>query len=233
MRWLTARPIAHRGFHDLARGRPENSLPAFEAAVASGYAIECDLHPAADGVPVVFHDGDLGRLTGETGCVRDRTAAELRRRTLLGTQERIPSLDELLELTGGRVPLVIELKHMPGRDAGFARTVVERVRRYHGPAALMSFDHSLIADVRAAAPELPCGLTAEGDWRTGPDHLRAVLRLGVDFISYRLRDLPTPVPLFARRVLRIPLISWTIRDPAEVPRARAWTDQITFEGFPA
>lgn len=233
MRWLTARPIAHRGFHDLARGRPENSLPAFDAAIQSGYAIECDLHPSADGVPVVFHDDDLGRLTGEAGCVRDRTAAELRRRTLLGTREWIPTLEELLQLTEGRVPLVIELKHMPGRDAGFARAVVDRLKRYHGPAALMSFDHALIADVRAAAPDLPRGLTAEGDWRTGPDHLKAVLRLGVDFISYRIHDLPTPLPVFARRVLRIPLICWTVRNSADLSRAKAWTDQITFEGFAA
>lgn len=233
MRWLTARPIAHRGYHDLTRGRPENSLPAFEAALRSGYAIECDLHPSADGVPVVFHDDDLGRLTGETGCVRDRTAAELRRPTLLGTRERIPTLDELLHLIEGRVPLVIELKHMPGRDAGFGRAVADRLRHYDGPAALMSFDPALIADMRAAAPELPRGLTAEGDWRTGRDHLTAILRLGINFISYRIQDLPTPLPVFARRVLRIPLICWTVRNPAELSRAKALTDQITFEGFAA
>ena len=62
LRWLTARPIAHRGYHDLRRGRPENTLAAFDAAVAAHYAIECDLHISADGVPVVFHDDDLERL---------------------------------------------------------------------------------------------------------------------------------------------------------------------------
>ena len=120
LRWLTARPIAHRGFHDLRRGRPENTLAAFDAAVEARYAIECDLHISADGVPVVFHDDELERLTGEPGAVRDRTAAELGDLRVAGTGEWIPTLDELLALVGGRVPLVIELKHVPGRDAGLA-----------------------------------------------------------------------------------------------------------------
>jgi glycerophosphoryl diester phosphodiesterase len=230
-RWLTARPIAHRGLHDLARGRPENSLAAFEDAVAGRYAIECDLHISADGVPVVFHDDFLDRLTGESGSVRDRTAAELGDLRLFDTQEWVPTLDEMLAQVAGRVPLVIELKHVPGRDAGFALAVVERLRRYDGLAALMSFDADLLADVRAAAPEIPRGLIAEGDWRRGVEHMRAALRLGVDFVSYSIRDLPTPMPVFARRVLGIPLICWTVRTRAQQKKAEAWTDQITFEGF--
>src|ERR671916_236 len=135
-RWLTARPIAHRGLHDLRRGRPENSVAAFEAAVEASYAIECDLHLSSDGVPVVFHDDDLQRLTGTAGCVRDRTAAELGDLRLAGTPEWIPTLQELLELANGRVPLVLELKHFAGRDAGFAWAVAELLKHYDGPVAL-------------------------------------------------------------------------------------------------
>jgi glycerophosphoryl diester phosphodiesterase len=231
LRWLTARPIAHRGYHDLARGRPENTLSAFSAAIGARYAIECDLHPSADGLPMVFHDDDLQRLTGASGCVRDRPSSELRDMRVLGTREWVPTLDELLDLVGGRVPLVIELKHMAGRDRGFARTVVERLQAYDGPAALMSFDTGLIADIRAADPHLPRGLTAEGDWRTASDHFKTILRLGVDFVSHRVDDLPSPAPIFARRALGIPLICWTVRTPAQRRRAAAWTDQMTFEGF--
>ena len=231
--WLTAHPIAHRGFHDLARGVPENSLAAFQAAVDARYAIECDLHPSSDGVPMVFHDDELGRLTGLSGGVRELTAAELSSLQLTRTRERIPRLADLLDLVQGRVPLVIELKHMVGRDAGFARTVVDALRNYHGPVALMSFDPALIADVRAVAPNLPRGLTAEGDWRSASQHLNTTLRLKVDFISYAIDDLPTPFPVFARRVLRVPLICWTVSTPAQLAKASAWTDQITFEGFAA
>ena len=56
-------PIAHRGLH--RPGLPENSMAAFRAAIAHGYGIECDIQRAMDGTPMVFHDYELGRLTGE------------------------------------------------------------------------------------------------------------------------------------------------------------------------
>ncbi len=231
LRWLTARPIAHRGYHDIQRGRPENTLAAFHAAVRARYAIECDLHISADGVPVVFHDDDLERLAGETGQVRDLTAAELGDLRVAGSREWIPTLDEMLELVAGRVPLVIELKHVPGRDYGLAVEAVDRLKRYAGPAALMSFDPGLIAEVRIAAPNFPRGLIAAGSWRYAAHHLRAALSLGVDFVSYAVDDLPTPMPVIARRLFGMPLICWTVRTPAQVRRAERWADQITFEGF--
>jgi glycerophosphoryl diester phosphodiesterase len=231
LKWLTARPIAHRGYHDIARGRPENSIAAFEAAVKARYAIECDLHLAADSVPVVFHDADLQRLTGAPGCVRDLTSAELGDLRIAGTSEWIPTFEELLDLVEGRVPLVIELKHMDERDAGLAWQVAERLKRYPGSAAAMSFDAALIADLKAADPHMPRGLIAAGDWRRGVAHLRTALRLGVDFISYAIDDLPTLMPILARELLRIPLICWTVQTPVQWRKARTWTDQMTFEGF--
>jgi len=231
LRWLTARPFAHRGLHDLGAGRPENTLAAFDAAVTAGYGIECDVHVSSDGVPIIFHDDRLERLTGEQGCVRDLTADELADIHIAGTSECVPTLDELLSLVEGRVPLLIELKHIKRRDAGLAWGVAERLKRYAGPAAAMSFRGSLIRELKAADPHLVRGLTAAGDWRAGPQHLRNLLRLGVDFISYGIDDLPTPLPLFARRWLRLPLICWTVRTPAQLRKAQAWTDQITFEGF--
>lgn len=231
--WLTARPIAHRGYHDRAAGRPENSLAAFQAAIDADYAIECDLHPSSDGVPMVFHDDTLDRLTGVKGSVRDRTAAELGKLRLHGTEERVPTLDELLELTAGRVPLVIELKHIAGRDTGFAASVVEKISRYDGPAALMSFDTRLIADIRDADPAMPRGLTAEGDLRTSLDHISSMVALGVDFVSYRIDDLPTPAGHYAQNEMKIPLICWTVRTDSQRERAERHADQITFEGFAA
>lgn len=58
---LTARPVAHRGFHDMNKTRWENTLSAFAAAAERGYAIECDVHLSSDRVPVIIHDGDLKR----------------------------------------------------------------------------------------------------------------------------------------------------------------------------
>ena len=71
------RPIAHRGWHNNEAGRTENSRPAFAAAIGQGYGIECDLRPAKDGLPVVFHDETLDRITEttEVNRIRERGGA--------------------------------------------------------------------------------------------------------------------------------------------------------------
>src|SRR5690606_2594929 len=103
-------PIAHRALHDRAAGRIENSPAAIRAAIDHGYAIEIDLQLSQDGVPMVFHDEDLERLTEETGPVNARPAAALQAIRLAGGGDGIPSLAEVLALVAGRVPLLIELK---------------------------------------------------------------------------------------------------------------------------
>ena len=148
LRWLVARPIAHRGLHDLARDQPENTIAAFTAAIRAGYAIECDVRLSADGVPVIFHDDDLNRLTAESGPVDHRSAEELGRIHVLGSQEVIPTLDDMLAEVMGRVPLIIEMKPAGPRGPELAREVVKRVQNYDGPVALMSFDSDLVDEVR-------------------------------------------------------------------------------------
>ncbi len=229
--WLTLRPIAHRGLHDMVDEdpqKPENSLAAFQAAVESGYAIECDLQCSVDGIPVVFHDATLDRLTGESGPVRSRTAAELARIAILTSGQTIPALSDVLVRIAGAVPLIIELKSIAGQNDGFAPAVADDLRDYSGPVAVMSFDADLAAAMMAAAPNLPVGLVAKGGLTTTIRHLTAILRHGFHFVSYRLIDLPTPAPLIARWVLRLPLICWTARTPQEIRKAKRWTDQMTF-----
>ena len=229
--WLTQRPIAHRGLHDRQRSRPENTLAAFSAAAEARYGIECDVHISADGIPVVFHDDDLRRLTGVVGPVRERSAAELGDLRILNTAEWIPTLDELLELVAGRVPVLIELKSIRRLDEGLAFAVVDSLSRYPGATAVMSFEPELIAEVKAADPNLPRGLTALGRWRTARQYMSIARDLEVDFISYAINDLPTPMPILCRYLFGMPLICWTVRTPAQAKKAARWTDQITFEGF--
>ena len=105
--WLTARPIAHRGLHDRAKGIVENTLSAADAAIAGNFVIECDVQDTADGEAVVFHDHTLERLTDQHGPVRARTAAELTGLAIAATADRIPTLQTFLERVNGRVPLII------------------------------------------------------------------------------------------------------------------------------
>ena len=227
--WLTARPIAHRGLHDLNQRRWENTLAAFSAAIDQGYAIECDVHLSADRVPMVFHDEGLDRLTGTGGCIWERTAAELQALRIGGTEEHIPTLEEMLALVDGRVPIVVELKG--SRAGGLVEEVVHRLAAYPGPVALMSFEHELIRDLERHAGVIPYGLTAEG---RGLEELKQhfhMLAHGISFVSYSIADLPNAFVRHVRNELSMPVITWTVRDEADVRRTFEHADQMTFEGF--
>lgn len=228
--WLTERPIAHRGYHDMNRQVWENTLSAFSRAIEAGFAIECDLHYASDGVPVVFHDDDLQRVCNLPGEVRERTSSELGLLSIGGTKDKIPTLKQLLQLCDGKVPLVLELKGREGDDEGFAESVLEALEGYKGHIALMSFDHWLLRDLKALEAPYPVGLTAEGDKpETFFQHDEA-MHLGLDFISYFYGHLPNPF-ITAQRQRGIPVITWTVRDEAARKHTFANADQMTFEGF--
>ena len=228
--WLTERPVAHRGYHDMNKEVWENTLSAFNRAIEAGFAIECDLHYASDGVPVVFHDDDLQRVCNLPGEVRERTSAELGLLSIGGTKDKIPTLKQLLQLCGGKVPLVLELKGREGDDEGFAESVLEVLEGYKGHVALMSFDHWLLKDLKALEAPYPVGLTAEGNKpETFFQHDEA-MHLGLDFISYFYGHLPNPF-VTAQRQRGIPVITWTVRDEAARKHTFANADQMTFEGF--
>ena len=142
--WLRDRPVAHRGLHDPAKKIYENTLTACAAAVRRDYAIEVDLQPSADGVPMVFHDFELDRMTGIKGEIREKTRAELREFRIMGTNDGIPTLRDLLELVAGDVGLVIELKGRKNADKGFVSAVARELNDYKGDAVIMSFYHHLL-----------------------------------------------------------------------------------------
>lgn len=229
--WLTARPIAHRGLHDSNKLVWENTLTAFSRAIDGNYAIECDVHLTKDGVPVIFHDGDLKRLTGETGKVHDRTSAEMQKLRIGGTKDHPPTLREMLNLIQGRVPLVIELKGDVGHDGDLVRSVAKELNGYVGHAAIMSFDHHLIRQCPEHATGIPLGLTAEGMSDKDIEAHFAMLAHGIDFVSYYIQHMPNRFISFVRERLNMPVISWTIRDDAAFKKSALEADQVTFEGI--
>jgi glycerophosphoryl diester phosphodiesterase len=223
--WLTARPIAHRGLHDAAASVVENTASAFSAAIKSNYGIECDLQITTDGEALVHHDDALGRLTEGSGRLADLSAAALQAVPFKTGGDRMLTLGELCDLVAGRAALVLELKSQFNRDPRLARRVAGVLKHYAGPAAAMSFDPAVLDELREAAPGLPRGIVAEGGsalharaWRTNPH-----------FVAYNVRDLPAPAPLLARGLFGLPLLTWTVRNPADIHRARRWADQVIFE----
>jgi glycerophosphoryl diester phosphodiesterase len=229
--WLKKVPIAHRGLHDLNRTRWENTLSAFDAAASAGFAIECDVHLSADGKAVVFHDGTLDRVTGRQGNIDELTAEQAGKLRIGGTNDHVPTLAESLELIAGRVPIVIELKGISGRDDGLVRAVANDLKRYAGQAAIMSFDHHLIRLFGKDAPGIPAGLTAEGLNDQELEAHFSMLAYNIDFVSYNVHHLENRFVEFVRARLGLPVISWTVRSLADKAASDALVDQITFEGF--
>ncbi|RMC36306.1 glycerophosphodiester phosphodiesterase family protein [Paracoccus alkanivorans] len=236
-------PISHRGLH--GPGVPENSLAAAGAAIAAGYGIELDIQPSADGVPMVFHDDDLERMTGEKGAITVHTAAILTGKRLLGSDEPIPTLAQMLELVAGRVPLLIEIKDQDGRLGAqigeLHLRVAEALEGYDGPVAVMSFNPHIVKAFHDVRPDIPVGITScgfpAGDWPMLNEELRSHLaaitdfdRAGACFISHDKGDLDN-LRVDALKAQGVPILSWTIRSAAEEEMARSIADNITFEDY--
>jgi len=241
--WLTARPVAHRGLHDAARGIIENMPAAWQAAIAANFTIECDIQLTSDGEAIVHHDDALGRLTEGNGALREKTAAELKAVRFKATDERMVTLIELCALVSGRVPLVIEVKSHFDGDRRLVKRMAEVLSSYDGPAAGMSFDPDQVLALRELVPDRPRGIVAQRrytaqDWpeaspvqRRNMKHLHQFFRARPDFVAYRVDDLPSPAPWIARHIFGCPLLTWTVRTPAQRARAARHADQMIFEGF--
>jgi glycerophosphoryl diester phosphodiesterase len=238
-------PLAHRALHDVADARPENSRAAVRAAVAAGYGIEIDLQASRDGAAMVFHDYDLGRLTPETGPLRQHDAAQLARIPLTGGKEGIPDLPEILGLVAGRVPLLIELKDQHGgmgqTEGTLEAATAVALAGYAGPVAVMSFNPHMMMAMADRAPQVPRGLVtcafAAADWPPLREETRARLRTiadydaaGASFVSHAADDLDSP-HLARLRAGGAAILCWTVRSREAEARARAVADTITFEGY--
>ncbi len=235
-------PIAHRGLH--GDGRSENSVAAFAAAIAHGYAIELDIQMSADGEAMVFHDYELSRLTTETGPTRQRTAAELGAMTL-SDGSHIPTLETVLKQVSGQVGVLVEIKDQDGAmgaDIGpLEARVAEILNAYRGPVAVMSLNPHAIYHMQRLAPDVPRGLTtcsfSAENWPLLPRNRAAELieipdfeATGASFISHHFKSLDLPA------VNRIrqggdPVLSWTIKSEEDEHKARRVADNITFEGY--
>ena len=241
--WLTARPIAHRGLHCKTRGIIENTKSAAEAAVAKGYAIECDIQLAGDGEAVVFHDFTLDRLTDGQGRVDGFSTRELGALAFKDCADRIAPLSAFLETIGGRTPLIIEIKSRFDGDLRLSKRALEVASAYGGPIALKSFDPIVLNFFRAQKIACPIGLVAEArykaeDWpeltaeqRTALATLQNFAIMRPDFLSWRVGDLPHATPELCRSGVGMPVMTWTARSATDRLAAAKWADQMIFEGF--
>lgn len=183
---------------------------------------------------MVFHDWELDRLTGETGPVADRTAAQIGAVGLSGNGEPIPSLRDVLALVAGRVPLLIELKSRRNLSViGLCMAVRRDLEGYTGQCAVMSFDPRVSRWFARHAQHIVRGLVVTEEHDKG---LRGAVRrwLSViggkpDFLAYDVRDLPSRFAS-AQRARGLPVLTWTVRSSELRERAFLHADAPIAEG---
>ena len=184
---------AHRGLHK--DGVPENSLAAFSLACEKGFAMELDVHLSKDKEVMVFHDGSLKRMTGCDKGIHELTYAELSELRLAGTDEKIPTLREVLELVGGKVPLLIELKG-ESTDTSLCPEVAKLLREY---------------------PNLWCDISAGSGWNA--PSAAPILHLSPAFTAC------CPMAPPSSRWRPAPVCRWqAIRKIPSVPLPTAWAN---------
>lgn len=229
---------AHRGYHDIARRIPENSMSAFHAAMRCGYGIELDLHLTRDYRLAVFHDNTLERLCGRPEKIEDLSYDELKTLPLLGTNERIPLFEEVLAAVDGRVPLLIELK-IPTSSLKICEETYRILKQYSGNYMIQSFNTMGLRWFRLHAPHILRGQLAEH--LTAGKHSEAWLFQFIvqnlfcnflgrpDFISYKLSDLPHLSVFVLKYIFRVPIAVWTLASNEDLKKGIAGYQIQIFE----
>jgi glycerophosphoryl diester phosphodiesterase len=233
-------PVAHRGLW-APDGAPENSLGAFQAACAAGYGIELDVQLSADGEAMVFHDDSLMRMTGVEGRIRDRSAADLGELRLKGTDERIPTLAETLAVVGHRAMIHVELKTPYGEVGPLEQRVHEALIDHAGPICVIGFNPYSHAWFAERFPGVLRGLDSHSyakaphmseDQRRSFANLEHVSIARPHFLALGVDMLPSPLAT-KHRADGLPIVAWTVREPAQWESLKGHCDNLIFEGFAA
>ena len=215
---------AHRGLHD--ETKPENSMAAFRASLEKGYGIELDVHLLKDGNLAVIHDSKLKRTTGCDGKVEDLTTEELQNYRLEGTEETIPTFQQVLDLYDGKAPLIVELKTDGSNYPQLTQTVCKMLDSYRGVYCLESFDPRCIRWLRKNRPELCRGQLTENFFKSKNSPLPWYLKLALSkqlmnflilphFVAYKFADRKTFGNLLVRKLWGVPGVTWTLRKPQD------------------
>lgn len=247
-RWaeIARHRYAHRGLH--AAGIPENSLAAFAKARELGFGVELDVRLTLDGALVVIHDSCLERLCGRSGLVEQLTLAELGECRLMGTDEGIPTLDEVLRLfdaagdadAAPAPPVIIELKTADANAGLLAGRAMACIDCYDLRFCVESFDSRVLRWLRSHRPDVLRGQLVRSF--LGEKDLDPLRRLGAtallgnvaarpDFIACRFRDRGLPAVRLACGRLGAHLVTWTIRSEREMLESEAEGAPVIFEGF--
>ena len=234
--FLKTNLIAHRGYFDLSYGIPENTLPAFQRAIDFKYGIEFDIHILKDDTIVVFHDDDLKRMAGIDKKLKEYTYDELKDIKLQGTNKKIPTFEEVLNLVNGQVPLLIEFKTDYNLKM-LAKKAMKILESYNGKYAVQSFHPSCVNFFKKKYPHIPRGQLSY-DYKKnkitfiGRYILRNMLFNFItkpDFISYDVRNYNIK-KMFKWKNKRT-VFGWTVKTKDQFEKNKSVFDNLICENI--
>lgn len=228
---------AHRGLFNNETDAPENSLNAIRKAVEAGYGIEFDIQLSKDDVPIIFHDASLKRMCGVDGKVWDYTLEELQKMKLADSNQTIPTLEQVLEVVGGKVPLIIEYK-MDRVDTKVCELGNAILKKYEGAYCIESFHPFAVKWYREHRPDVIRGQLSRDFAKTdykgiqyfAMTHLLLNFLTRPDFIAYNHKD----ADKFSRRLcgeLGALSVAWTIKSREQYEEAKPHFELFIFDSF--
>ena len=231
---------AHRGFHN-RKDAPENSAEAFRRAVEKGFGSELDVHLLSDGGLAVVHDSNLKRVTGREIIVEDLRTEDLAEYSLLGTEQTIPTLRQVLDIYDGKAPLIIELKTWKKNDRALCEAVSRELEGYKGLYCIESFDPRAVRWYRKNRPSVVrgqlCANFLKNPGNLGiPEAFVATFLLTdfltrPDFIAYKYADRGNLSNRICLHLWKMTGVSWTLRSEREMETAKKEGLLPIFEGF--
>lgn len=236
---FTDRLYAHRGLHDNKGDAPENSLRAFKKAVDAGFGIELDIQLTKDRIPVVFHDGTLKRMCGMEGNVCEYTYEELQQFRLGESKQRIPTLEEVLKLVDGRVPLIVEFK-MEGTDCTLCPVADAILRNYKGAYCIESFNPLCLLwyrrhNKRVMRGQLSQDFSQDKNYKGPLYFLLKYLLFNCwskpDFIAYDCHAKANISLKICKYLYGSLTVAWTIRSQEELERYQKHYNLFIFDNF--
>lgn len=233
------RHYAHRGLFNPEAGVPENSLSAFRKAVKADYGIEFDVQLSKDDKLVVFHDATLKRMCGVEGYVWDYTLEELKQFRLMNTEETIPTLEETLQVIGGKVPLIIEYK-LDRIQTKVCELADKVLRNYKGVYCIECFNPLAVMWYRNNRPDIMRGQLCEELFRneqfkgnpiyTVMSYLLPNVMTRPDFIAFNFLHAGN----ISRRICRwmgALSVAYTVKSEEDYAQVKDQFDLFIFDSF--
>lgn len=228
--------IVHRGA--FTSEIPENSMKSFEKAIEKDFIIELDILLTKDKEVIVFHDDNLKRLTGVDRNVDEMTIDEITNLKIKDTDENIPTLEEVLKLVNGRVPIIIDVKSGNASDIEIVKKANEILKNYNGEYAIQSFNPFVLRWVKNNSPDtVRIQLSSDflGEEGNNVEWFKKLLlqHMLLNFISkpniiaYKINSRGNLSLSLLRGTL--PIIFWTVRDENEMNYARENANNIIFD----